>query len=224
MEIKKCKEEDIVNVGAFYDRVVKHLCENVNYPKWTYKEYPSEGSVREKVEEGSQFMCLEDGEIVGAFVLNDNSQGKYENAKWSEKMKQGEYMVCHALATEPSLQGKGLGKQIVEFCIKYADEEGFLGIRLDVVPDNIPAKKLYEKCGFKYVGDVDLERNIPEIPVFSMYELNFETNKEDSNIGLGISIGISLGVAYGIIFDNLTMGISLGMCFGVAIGSLIKKK
>lgn len=36
----------------------------------------------------------------------------------------------------------------------------------------IPAKRLYEKCGFQYMGDVDLERNIAGIPLFFMYELN----------------------------------------------------
>lgn len=173
MEIKICTEDDILRVGAFYDNVVKYLCENINYPKWTYKEYPSEKSVREMTKEGSQYMCIDNNVVVGAFVLNDNPQGQYENAIWSEKLLRGEYMVCHALASLPLLQGKGIGRQMVEYCIDYAKRRGFKAIRLDVVPDNIPARKLYEKCGFRYVGDVDLERNIDYIPLFSMYELKF---------------------------------------------------
>ena len=82
-------------------------------------------------------------------------------------------MVCHALATDPSVHRKGVGRQIVEYCIDYAKKHGYKAIRLDVVPENLPAKKLYEKCGFSYIGDVDLERGLPEIPLFSMYELNF---------------------------------------------------
>ncbi|MBQ7776874.1 MAG: GNAT family N-acetyltransferase [Lachnospiraceae bacterium] len=171
LQIKRCSEADIVEVGAFYDKVVKHLCENINYPKWTYKEYPSEGSVREKTEAGCQFMCVEDGKVVGAFVLNADPQGKYENATWSRSLAEGEYMVCHALAADPQLQGKGIGSGMVAYCIEYAQKHGYKEIRLDVVPDNIPAKRLYEKCGFRYVGDVDLERNIEEIPLFSLYEL-----------------------------------------------------
>lgn len=172
VDFRKCEEKDIISVGAFYDRVVKFLDANINYPKWTYKEYPSEKSVRNMVEKGQQFMCVEDGEIIGAFVLNDDPQGKYENATWSKQLEQGEYMVCHTLAAAPELKGKGLGTKTVEYCIQYAKDQGFKSIRLDVVPDNIPAKRLYEKCGFQYVGDVDLERNIEAIPMFSMYELN----------------------------------------------------
>lgn len=61
-------------------------------------------------------------------------------------------------------------KEMVEYCIRYAKEHGYSAIRLDVVPDKVPARKLYEKCGFQYAGDVDLERGIEMIPVFSMYE------------------------------------------------------
>ncbi len=172
MEIRKCTDLDIKDVGAFYDRVVEYLDKTVNYPKWEYKIYPSEGSVREKTKLGQQFVCIQNEEIEGAFVLNDDPQGAYENAVWSKNILLGEYMVCHTLATDPEKKRMGLGKAIVEFCIAYAKEAGYQAIRLDVVPDNVPARKLYEKCGFQYVGDVDLERDIPEIPLFSMYELN----------------------------------------------------
>ena len=45
-------------------------------------------------------------------------------------------------------------------------------MRLDVVPGNIPAERLYKKIGFKSAGTKDLKRNIPEVPVFDLFELN----------------------------------------------------
>lgn len=174
MEIRICCENDIAEVGRFYDKAVLHLCQTTNYPKWQYKVYPSEMSVREKTSVNQQFVCLDGEEIVGAFVLNNDPQGKYENAEWTTKLLRGEYMVCHTLATNPDVQGKGIGMQMVEFCIRYAKENGYKAIRLDVVPENIPARRLYEECGFHYIGDVDLEREIEKIPIFSMYELVFE--------------------------------------------------
>lgn len=173
MTIRLCTQEDVVTTGRFYDDVVKYLDDTVNYPKWEYKIYPSEDSVKEKQSKNCQYICIDNNEIVGAFVLNDDPDGKYENVSWNVEMKQGEYMVCHTLATKPSMQGRGIGRQIVEYCIEHAKTKKYKGIRLDVVPENIPARKLYEKCGFEYRGDVDLERDIPEIPVFSMYELVF---------------------------------------------------
>ena len=105
-----------------------------------------------------------------AFVLNEDPQGNYEKVIWNKELSRGEYMVCHTLATSSQVYGKGIGKQMVEYCIQYAKSRGYRAVRLDVVPDNIPARKLYEKCGFVYVGDVDLERGIEAIPEFSMYE------------------------------------------------------
>ncbi|WP_263488225.1 hypothetical protein [Clostridium sp. FP2] len=36
-------------------------------------------------------------------------------------------------------------------------------IRLDLSIHNSPAILLYEKCGYKHVGTVDLSLNIPEL-------------------------------------------------------------
>ena len=170
MDFRICNENDICKVGEFYDKVVLHLYQTVNYPRWKYKIYPTETTVRKRVEVGQQFVCVDDNKVLGAFVLNEDPQGKYENADWKINLSDGEYLVCHTLAIDPEVYGKGIGTQIVEFCIRYAKERGYKAIRLDVVPDNVPAKRLYEKCGFQYVGDVDLERDIEEIPIFSMYE------------------------------------------------------
>lgn len=172
MEIRKCTEKDVSAVGQFYDEVVKYLCDTVNYPKWTYKQYPSVGSVASMTAQASQYVCFIDGKIVGAFVLNCDPQGAYEQAHWSKSIKQGRYIVCHALAISPQKQKQGLGQKVVEFCIKYARDNFYEAVRLDVVPTNFPARKLYEQCGFKYVGDADLKRGYEDIPFFSMYELN----------------------------------------------------
>lgn len=173
MVIRLCCKEDVTAVGEFYDNVENYLCEHINYPKWVYKEYPSEEFVREMTEKRCQFLCAEQNKILGAFVLNEEPQGEYEKVGWSQTLQRGTYMVCHALAVEPFSQGKGIGRQIVEFCMDYAKRYTYKAIRLDVVPDNFPARKLYEKCGFTYIADVDLDRGIDKIPMFSMYEFNF---------------------------------------------------
>ena len=173
MQIRKCEITDARAVGEFYDNVVADLCASINYPKWTYKVYPSVDFAQAMTVAGEQFVCYAGDKIVGAFVFNDDPQGAYENATWGANLKRGEYGVCHAVAIETTLQGKGLGKQIVDFCIRRAKELGYKAIRLDVVPTNLPARKLYEKCGFTYIGDADLERGYEEIPVFSLLELNF---------------------------------------------------
>ena len=173
LEIKKCLEKDIADAGVFYDKIVKQLDEHVNYPRWIYKVYPSDGSVRTKTQEGTQYLCFEDEKIVGAFVLDDKPQGNYGNGQWAKELPEGAYMILHALAIDPGIQRRGAGSAVVRFCIDTAKARGYQGIRLDVVPDNFPARTLFERNGFTCAGDADLQLDIGDIPFFSLYELNF---------------------------------------------------
>lgn len=172
MQIRKCREADVAATGAFYDDVVLWLDQHINYPKWMYKIYPSESWVKQMTEAGEQYICVDGKKIVGAFVLNADPQGNYRKGNWSQELPDGAYMVLHALAISPEMQGHELGAEVVRFCTEKAKADGYRAIRLDIVPGNIPAKKLYEKTGFRYVVDADLERGIPHIPTFSLFELN----------------------------------------------------
>ena len=170
--IKLCTQAEIEQVDEFYDGVVKYLVEHVNYPRWIYRQYPSEAFVRDMVAVQCQYVCRINGQIVATFALNDDPDNEYRYVKFNKELSHGEYLTIHALAVATELQGQGIGKQIVNFCIDYAREHGYKAIRLDVVPTNYPARKLYQQCGFVYVGDVDLKRGYEHIPLFSMYELN----------------------------------------------------
>lgn len=48
----------------------------------------------------------------------------------------------------------------------------YRALRLDIVPSNFPAKKLYEACGFKFVGAADLGRTFSGVEQFCLYERN----------------------------------------------------
>ena len=57
LNIRKGSEEDIARIGQFYDDVVLWLNDHVNYPRWIYKVYPSESSVRDMVNAGCQYIA-----------------------------------------------------------------------------------------------------------------------------------------------------------------------
>lgn len=174
MQIRKCVKEDIVPLGRYYDEEVKWLdAHDCNYPLWTYKGYPTENTVRWTIGEGTQFVCTEGDEILGSFMLNIDPLGAYEKAPWSVDLQQGEYMILHMLSVSHHHTGKGIAKAMTAFAKTYAKEHGYRAVRLDVVPTNTPAKKLYEGCGFHYVGDFDLEKGVEKIPLFSLFECNF---------------------------------------------------
>ena len=156
MRIRRCAEADVASTGAFYDRVVRWLDGHVNYPKWIHGFYPSEASVREAARAGDQCICLEGREIVGAFVLNADSKGNDQAGRWKRPLPDGAYGVLHTLAVAPDRQGRGIASEIIRYCSAKARSEGYRALRVDIVPTNHPARKLYEKNGFTYAGDVDL--------------------------------------------------------------------
>lgn len=172
MELVKCDDCHLEMLAELYGQVVARLTAGVNYPKWS-RDYPCRESIRDCIEKGEQFLCLEEGKPVGAVVLNENPGGRYEAGEWTRNLALGEYLVIHTLAVSTRFSGMGLGGKIVDSCIGYARQHHYKAVRLDVVPENIPAAHLYRKKGFRFAGTKDLERNIPDIPVFDLYELNF---------------------------------------------------
>ena len=59
-----------------------------------------------------------------------------------------------SIAVHPDAQGRGLGKLLMNQGLGYLREQGVSCIRLEVRPDNAPARHIYEKLGFRLVGVV----------------------------------------------------------------------
>ena len=173
MKLIKCSRSHIHAVTEVYHRTIRHLEENINYPRWS-PEHPSDQSIAEAVESGVQYLCIKDGEPLGAVVLSEAPEGYYQAGEWSRELTEGEYLVIHALAVHPSFEHKGVGTFMVEQCVALARQCGYRAVRLDVVPGNLPAERLYKKLGFTYAGTKDLRRNIDGIPAFDLFERNIE--------------------------------------------------
>ena len=170
--VTKCSQQNLASVCKFYDEVVLYLTQHVNYPKWMYKSYPSDNSVQEATVAGTQYLCERDGRVVGAFVLNCEPQGAYQKAKWSKYVADGDYLVIHSFATHPDYYRQGVAEEMLNFCLMEAKRRNVPAIRLDVVPTNYPARGFYEKHGFSYSAELDLDRGFEDIPTFCLYEFN----------------------------------------------------
>ncbi len=49
-------------------------------------------------------------------------------------------------------QGQGIGKKLIEEIFSNLKKEGYGGLILRTSTENLPAQKLYEKCGFERMG------------------------------------------------------------------------
>jgi ribosomal-protein-alanine N-acetyltransferase len=50
-------------------------------------------------------------------------------------------------------RGKGIGTGLVERALEYLCSSGVRAVKLEVRPDNVPARRIYEKMGFARVGE-----------------------------------------------------------------------
>lgn len=178
MRILRCTAREFERTAALYDRVVRHLTESVNYPRWTYGVYPSDATVRAAILRGEQFLCVEEDAVLGAFVLDEDPQGEYLRVRWETELGPGEYLALHTLAVDPAYCGRGVPSFLVRACVAYAQEHGYRALRLDVVPENFPARRLYEQLGFRSAGMADLGRNVAGVPEFVLYERRTDGEKK----------------------------------------------
>ena len=57
-----------------------------------------------------------------------------------------------AIGTEKAQQGRGFGRVVLQHVIAVLEQQNVAEITLEVAADNLPARHLYETCGFSVSG------------------------------------------------------------------------
>ena len=86
-------------------------------------------------------------------VMEEISTKKIIGTSWLTNDKRRIYL--HHFGILPEYQGNGLSKPLMLESIKFVKKTG-LQVKLEVHRDNTRAINLYEKMGFKYLGDYDV--------------------------------------------------------------------
>lgn len=93
------------------------------------------------------------GEALYLVLETNNQLVSFVVLYWHGKKTHPDYPDMVDLFTVESQRGKGYASQLIAECERLAGEKGFSKIGLAVNPDlNEPARKLYEKLGYKHDG------------------------------------------------------------------------
>ncbi len=140
INIRKYTEKDIVEMIEIWNEVVE---EGAAFPQ---EDTLDEQSGREFF--ASQSFCAvaedkHDGKILGLYILHPNNIGRCGH-------------ICNAsYAVAKNSRGRHIGEALVSDCINQANRIGFKILQFNaVVADNIHARHLYERLGFKLIGTV----------------------------------------------------------------------
>lgn len=164
--------EDLHDIEKLYDDLNKYLEEEVNYCGWKRGIYPTKETALLGIKNNSLYLLKIDEEIAGAVIIDQNQDKAYSNVDWNTEVDPDKIMVVHTLAINPKYMKCGVGYELMEFVKQYSRDLGKMSVRLDVSIENTPAINLYEKCGYDYIGTVELSFKGLDSVWFRLYELN----------------------------------------------------
>jgi len=163
-------EDEIDELEQLYNDLNDYLNKGINYPGWRKDAYPVRQNAIDGVKTGNLYVAKYDGKIIGTIILSNKPEPAYYKAKWEFESDYSDVIVIHTFAVHPNFLKCGVGKALIDFSIEHGVKLKARSIRLDVYEGNMPAIRLYEKCGFKYVDTVDLGLGNYGLDWFKLYE------------------------------------------------------
>ena len=144
--VRNPKEEDIQEMLDYLKTVSGETDFLMNYPEETSKyTYESEKALFERVNSSDteeMLVCLVDGRIAGNCMITFNDKIKTR------------HRAALAIALKKEYWNLGIGTRLFEEMICIAKGKGNVSqLELDFIDGNTRAKALYEKMGFRIVGE-----------------------------------------------------------------------
>jgi len=164
------KISDIDEVEQIYNDLNDHLEKEINYPGWIKGIYPVRQNAIDGVGHGNLYVAKHNGKIVASLILSHKPEPAYYKAKWEFESDYSDVFIVYTFVVHPDFLKCGVGKALMDFSIEYSINSHAKSIRLDVYERNMPAIRLYEKCGFKYIDTVDLGLGNYGLNWFRLYE------------------------------------------------------
>jgi putative acetyltransferase len=143
--LRTATASDALEYSIYLKQMVAESYKNMNYPKdafdkSTLTEHAEALQKRQDDQAGFLLVAFLGEQIVGSFSL------KPELAPFLK------HCASFGMAVLKGMQGKGLGKSLLEYGLSQAQALGRNNITLHVRAHNAPAIQLYEKFGFKKIG------------------------------------------------------------------------
>lgn len=170
LNIRLGTDNDIEALAQLYDDINDYLSATINYPGWKKGIYPTRQDAVNGINEGCLFVVTENDEVIGSMILRHKPEPAYMTVSWQAELDYKDILVIYTFVVNPHKLKNGIGRGMLEFADQYGKETNMKALRLDVYENNIPAIRLYEKCGFKYIDTVSLGLEAYGLDRFKLYE------------------------------------------------------
>ena len=163
-------DDDINKLEQLYDELNDYLANSTNYPGWKKGIYPTREDAVNGIKDQTLYVASINDKIVGSIILSHKPEPAYSNVTWQKELSYSNVLVIYTFAVHPKYLNQGIGKKLINFAQEHAINNNVEALRLDVYEGNLPAIKLYEKSGFKYIDTVDLGLGNYGLKWFRVYE------------------------------------------------------
>ncbi len=150
LEYVRAKIENLDSVRIMFQDAIHKMVES-GIDQWD-EIYPDRNILEEDILKEQLYIGIAQGNIVSAYVLNQEYDEQYANGNW--EYPASTFGVIHRLCVSPFFQKKGIGTQMMQHIEWEAQKMGIDSIRLDAFTLNPYAVKMYEGLGYKIVGSV----------------------------------------------------------------------
>lgn len=171
LQIEKASYQDLEDIEKLYSESVSFLEAHTNYPGWKREVYPVREDAENALSEDALYIVRENEQTIASFILRHKPEAGYKQAGWGIDVEYDKIYVIYTFVVHPSVQNKGIGQEIMTHIIELSRREGMKALRLDVVADNLPAIRMYEKAGFQYIATVDLGYQEFGLDAFALYQM-----------------------------------------------------
>lgn len=148
MNIRKANTADLDAIENIYNDIHTEEEKGNLTTGWIRDVYPTRKTAEEAIFRGDMFV-LEEGEILGAGIINQTQVDVYDGASWEYDTE--DVCVLHTLVISPEAAGKGYGRAFVIFFERWAKEHGMPELRIDTNARNTAARALYRKMNYKEI-------------------------------------------------------------------------
>lgn len=155
MEIRKAVSQDIDAVERIYHAVLDDQEQNTNFTNWQRGSYPTRETAETALDMGTLYVQTEGDKMVGCAILNHEQLPEYANVPWEYPGTGDEVLVIHTLCVDPAASGKGYAKALVSYAEALGRKLGCTALRLDTYEGNTPARAMYTKLGYRFVGGTE---------------------------------------------------------------------
>ena len=153
MDIRKAKPYELNAIMEVYKSCVKGMIE-MGIDQWD-ETYPNRDIIKQDLEIGDYYVGVLENEIVAGVKIDTKQDPTYLTVNWTDQTDN--FMVVHRLCSKTKVWGKGVGKKMMKFAEKLAQENGHISMRLDTYINNPKAISFYKHIGYKQLGHIKLK-------------------------------------------------------------------